>query len=223
MSKKRVEKVKVPHYNRVKPSRAPKNKKEWSLAREAGRKMIHLLSLFFILLFWYLSSAYGKTWALTSLVFLLIIFLEVEFIRIELGKKIPLLHLAYREKEKETIAGNVFFLISTIIVLAVFDLDVAIAAILMTTFGDLAAALIGRRFGRTWITNHVALEGVLAQFVVDLIIGLLVVGFAVGGVMAITSTLVESSVRKLDDNLVIPIFAGFNGQIMRFILNSFTP
>jgi len=36
--------------------------------------------------------------------------------------------------------------------------------------------------------------------------------------MAITATFVESIVEKLDDNLLIPLFSGFNGQLARYLL-----
>jgi len=108
--------------------------------------------------------------------------------------------------------------------LAVFDFDIALTAILMTVFGDMAAALIGKKFGKVWITKKKALEGILAELIVDLLIALVVLGFSSQNfliilVMAITATIVESLVEKLDDNLIIPIFSGFNGQVVRYLLS----
>ena len=93
----------------------------------------------------------------------------------------------------------------------------------MTTFGDMAAALIGKRFGRIWITKKKALEGILVEFVVDVAIALIILGggslkLVVVLIMAITATFVESVVEKLDDNLLIPLFSGFNGQLARYLL-----
>ena len=36
--------------------------------------------------------------------------------------------------------------------------------------------------------------------------------------MAFTATIVETLIEKLDDNLLIPVFFGFNGQIVVFLL-----
>ena len=36
--------------------------------------------------------------------------------------------------------------------------------------------------------------------------------------MALTATIVESSIKKLDDNLLIPLFSGFNGQVALLIV-----
>ncbi len=94
----------------------------------------------------------------------------------------------------------------------------------MTVFGDMAAALIGKRFGKTWLTKKRALEGILAEFIVDLFIAFIIIGFSnfrwvIMLVMALTATIVETAIEKLDDNLIIPLFSGFNGHVTRYILN----
>jgi phytol kinase len=172
---------------------------------------------------------------------LLVLLIEFEYFRIELGKKIPVISWFWwvkREKEKENMGAEVFFLIGTIICLAVFDMRVALAAILMTTFGDLSAALIGKKFGRNWIKclKKKAWEGIIAEFAANIIVGFLVLRttfwwvsgagygspmWAVIIVMAITATFVETIISKLDDNLLIPVFAGFNGQIALMIVAAF--
>ena len=195
----------------------------WDLKKELKRKGIHLLSIFFIIIFVLISFNYGKSIALFVLVVLLIFFIEIDYVRVELGKKIPIFWRFFRKKEKDRHGGQVFFLIGAIISLAVFDFDIALVAILMTTFGDMAAALIGKRFGRIWITKKKALEGILVEFVVDVAIALIILGssslkLVVVLIMAITATFVESVVEKLDDNLLIPLFSGFNGQLARYLL-----
>ncbi len=213
----------------------------WSYKREIARKGVHLMSLFFIIIYIVVAAFLGHSAGLLALAFLLIILIELEYVRIELKKKVPLISLLWwvkRKKEKEKLGAEVFFLIGSIICLAVFDLRVAIAAILMTTFGDLAAALIGKRFGKHWLPylKNRAWEGIIAELAADLIIGFIVlrttfwwlggVGFGqplwpVIIVMAITATVVETIISKLDDNLLIPVFSGFNGQIVLMIMAAF--
>lgn len=191
----------------------------WDLKKELRRKAVHLLSLSFIIVFVIISETYEKQLALLALAFLLILFLEMEYFRIELRKKIPFFHRLWRQKEKERIGANVFFLIGAIICFSVFNIKIAIAAVLMTTFGDMAASLIGKRFGRIWLTKTRALEGIVAEFVVDLAIGFIVLdSWIIVIVMALTATIVEAAVEKLDDNLIIPVFAGFNGEIALLII-----
>lgn len=209
----------------------------WNFKRELARKFIHILSILILLIYFFVSENFSSKIALLLLVLLLIIFLEFEYLRIELRRKIPIVkniwEYVQRKKEKHGLSGSVFFLIGAILVLAVFDTKIAIAAILMTTFGDLAAALIGTRFGKHYFMKERAWEGTLAEFAVDILIGISVfilyggepiTSFAVWIliiVMAITATLVETLVYKMDDNLLIPVFAGFNGQITTLVLRYF--
>lgn len=206
---------------------------EWNFKKELARKLVHFLSLAVLLIYFIVVDLFSRQIASFLIALVLVIFLEFEYLRLEVGKKIPFLNkilsFLHRKKEKNRLGGHVFFLIGAILVLAIFDLRIAIAAILMTTFGDLAAALIGQRFGKNYIIKDRAWEGILAEFFVDIIMGFVVFfwGFwtipaavlnlqlwLVIFVMAITATFIETVVYKMDDNLLVPIFAGFNGQVV---------
>jgi phytol kinase len=195
---------------------------EWDFKKEVKRKAIHLLSLFFLLSYAAFGLVYGQKIALILLVFLLVIFLEIDYIRVELKRKVPFIWKFWREKEEGKFGGQVFFLMGAIICLAAFDFRIALAALLMTTFGDMASALIGKRFGKTWLLKDRAAEGVLAEFIVDLLIGFVILNnLWVILIMAVTATVVETLVYTLDDNLIVPIFAGFNGQIAVWAIQKF--
>ena len=211
----------------------------WNFRRELARKFIHFLAVFILLAYFIISDYFNSQIAMLILVFILIIALELEYLRIEFRKKIPILNKIWdyviRDKEKNTIGGDIFFLIGGILVLAIFDLRIAVAVILMTIFGDLSAALIGTRFGKhkLKIFKDRSWEGILAEFFVDLVIGIGV--FFKGAffnfsllynwqlwiivlVMVFTATIVETVAHKIDDNLLIPVFAGFNGQVVLLFL-----
>lgn len=201
----------------------------WDFKKEIGRKTIHLLSILFLIIYAIFSSYFNHKIALLILSFILIVLIELEYIRLELRKKIPIVSSLWkykRKKEKSKLGGEVFFLIGAIICLAVFNTTIAFAAILMTTFGDLTASLIGKRFHKIklFFRKDKALEGVLAELIVNLIIGYMVfyyfglVIWPIIIVMALTATIVETIVSKMDDNLLIPLFSGFNGQITLYIL-----
>jgi phytol kinase len=209
----------------------------WNFKKELARKFVHLLSIFILFIYFIASDIFNKKIALVILVLILIIFLEFEYLRIEAGGKIPILRDIWkyvrRAKEKNKLGGDVFFLLGAILVLAVFDLKVAMAAILMTTFGDMSAALIGTRFGSHKFFKDKSWEGTLSEFFVDILIGFFVffgINFSLVYslelwtiilVMAITATFVETVVHKMDDNLLIPIFSGFAGQIALFLFGHF--
>ena len=211
-----------------------KQKEDWNFKRELARKFVHFLSIFILLIYFAVSDFFNQKIALFLLVLILIIFLEFEYLRIEIGRKIPILNNIWkylrREKEKDKLGGDIYFLIGAILVLSIFDTRIAIAAILMTTFGDLSAALIGQKFGYhpLGFMKDRAWEGIIAEFVVDVLIGFFVFfwGFwnnfafltnfevwVIIFVMSITATFVETIIYKMDDNLIIPIFSGFAGQM----------
>jgi len=210
---------------------------KWTIKNELARKFVHILTIFILLVYFIVSDWFSRQIALLILVLILIVFLEFEYLRLEVGREIPILNkiwkIVRRDKEKDRLGGDIFFLVGAILVLSVFDLRIAIAAILMTTLGDLSASLIGRcgkhQLGflkdRTW-------EGVFAELVVDLVIGVLVFfvdwsSFSfvfswslliVVLVMVVVATVIETIVYKMDDNLLIPIFSGFAGQVALLIL-----
>jgi len=93
----------------------------------------------------------------------------------------------------------------------------------MTTFGDVTAALAGRRFGTTLIFRNKTLVGFVAELIVNLIVGLSVGFFLslnlyIPILMALTATIVETLLDELDDNLIVPICSGFIGQIIKFLI-----
>ncbi len=187
---------------------------------EFKRKVWHLFSLLYIPIYFILDKSFGYSIALLSLTAILIFFLIVEFIRLRYNFKIPLLHSLLREKDKEQVASSIYIAIAAILVFAVFDFWIASVSLMMMTLGDSAAALIGMRFGKRWIPGlkNVAWEGIIAEFVVDLIIGLIFLNWIVALVMALVATFVETIFTHADDNLMIPLFSGFSGQIVTIIL-----
>ena len=93
--------------------------------KELIRKAIHLLSIFFLIIYLFFAETANHKVALLILSFILIVLLEFEYARVELGAKIPLLKKFWeyrREKEKETLGGEIYFLIGAIISLAIFDI-----------------------------------------------------------------------------------------------------
>ena len=200
----------------------------WGLLHEIGRKIIHITILIILAAYFVIrdnlvgagySAELAKQVSLLFIVALLIIFLALEYLRLELNWKIPLFSQFIRPKEQDRMYGVVYFLAGTIIALAVFKTEIALAALLMTTFGDMAAALIGKRYGTTLIYRNKTWAGFYGELGINLIVGFLVLDsiYIILG-MALVATIVETLVDELDDNLIIPIFSGFVGQIIFFSL-----
>ena len=217
--------------------------RNWSFKKELIRKSIHLLSVIFLVSYVLVSNSVNHKVALLFLSFMLIILFELEYVRLELGEKIPVVRKLWefrRDKEKHHMGAEIYFLLGSIISLAIYDVRIAATGILMVTFGDMAAAVIGSKYGKHWMPffKDKAWEGFLAELAVNLFLGFLLLRVPVGGrmwwesfylpagepmwlviiVMAVTATIVETAVTKLDDNLLIPVIAGFNGEIVYLMI-----
>lgn len=187
------------------------------LIKELLRKSIHLTSFVIVLVYVYL----GKQIVLDMLILYLVLILLIEHLRLSRGAKVPFLDFLYRDKERSCVGGHVFFTLGCLVAIGTYSKDVAIASVLMVTFGDLAASLVGMTIGKTKLkgTNK-SLEGSAAEFLTDLVISnVLLQSFPVAVVMAAVATLTETWLSGVDDNLCIPVFAGFSAELMLFIVS----
>jgi phytol kinase len=182
-----------------------------SFIDEVLRKGFHLMSVAIVLVY----AFFGKEIVLQFMTLYLVSILIIEHLRIDLGYKVPFVNFLFRKKEKKAVAGYVYFTLGAIVAVSVFSKNVAYAAILMTTFGDMSAALIGKRFGKVRIfRGGKSLEGCIAEFLVDFVIGYAFLSNpTIAFIMAFVATFVETNFEKIDDNLAIPVFSGFFAEL----------
>jgi phytol kinase len=194
---------------------------QWSFMKEIGRKFIHLSILLAILIYAIIERTYGHQKAIITLTGILVLLFFLEYLRLDQHMTLPFLSKFIRDKEEHKMYGAVFFLAGTIIALGVFDYRIALAAILMATFGDLVAAIIGSRFGITKIFRDKTAMGFGSGLLTNLIVGILILAAYYNIVivisMAAAASIVESFTDEIDDNLVVPIVAGFTGQILSYL------
>ena len=153
---------------------------------------------------------------------LLLILLEIEYIRIEHKPRITsMFDGVFRHHEKDNISGAAFLVISCIICFSAFNYWVAVLALFMTVFGDLFAALFGKVFGKTKLHNNKTVIGTSAGFAANFAVGALTIpGFLIVTLpMALVATITELLTNKLDDNLTVPLFSGFMGQMIVFYMD----
>jgi dolichol kinase len=194
--------------------------RESKLRREILRKLFHLYQVpaivGYIVIRYYLSERI----ATFALAVILMIILEYEFLRLEWKVKIPDPFGILRHKEKKSASAMLYFIIAIIIVFSVFDFKIALVAVLLTSFGDLASSIIGIKYGKIKLKSGKSLEGFAAGFITNLVVAgvflweypLIVFG------MALVASVVELLTYKLDDNLTVPISAGFAGHTLAYIL-----
>lgn len=195
-----------------------------AISRELLRKLVHLLEIPILagysLLHFYFSPQIGVL-ALTGL---LLILLEIEYIRIDyqtkLGFRITEFFSKFilRKRERNNAVGAIFFIISAIIAFSAFDYQIALLALLFAAFGDLAAALMGMAFGKRKIFRNKSYVGSFSGLLANIIVGMSLMPEYphVFLPMAVTASFVETLTSKLNDNLTVPLFSGFIGQVIVF-------
>jgi dolichol kinase len=191
--------------------------KRISFAWEFIRKAVHLSGLLIVIIYTFLLNNFSERVSIIVLIGILLLLLEIE--RIRLDHKPQLMKAVeglFRNSEKNHVSGGAFFIISTIIAFAAFEYWIALVAMFMTVFGDMFAALLGRAFGKRRIYRHKTWVGTMSALLANLLVGMfLLPQFPIIYVpMAIVATLVELLTHKLDDNLTVPLFAGFVGQMI---------
>ncbi|MBU1151598.1 CTP--2,3-di-O-geranylgeranyl-sn-glycero-1-phosphate cytidyltransferase [Patescibacteria group bacterium] len=193
-----------------------------SLSAEILRKLVHLAGVFVVIVYGVVEFYFGFEMGILVLTGMLLLLLEIEYIRLEHRPRFAnIFDFMFREHEKDNISGAVFLLISAIICFAAFNYMVAVYALLITVLGDLAGALVGKACGKCKIIGEKSVAGTSAMFIVSAGLGFLLVPnlpWLILG-MSLTATVVELLTNKMDDNLTVPISAGFVGQILIYLLS----
>ena len=117
-----------------------------------------------------------------------------------------------RDFESHRLTGASYVMIGALIVLSIFESRICIPALLIMSFSDSAAAIIGKKYGKTKIFNK-TLEGSLAFLLTSFVIVIFFIpdiDFTFSIIAIIASTIVELMPKSnLDDNLLIPIVSAF--------------
>lgn len=190
-----------------------------NLIFEIKRKLVHLSSAIYILIYYLINTYFSQRTALLTLVFILIIFSFLEFLKLKYHRQIPFFHQIYRDNEMNSLSGSIYLLIGVIIAFAIFDFNIAVTAILMMIIGDSASAIMGRIGKHKLDGLRASWEGVISEFLIDIALGFIFLNnIPIIFVMALTATFVETTLKPVDDNLAIPVVAGFVGQALMIII-----
>ncbi len=178
------------------------------------RKIIHLLSAIVPLSYlWFIKE---RPIMLLLLVGMVSFALVVEFLRNYENYFSTwfhyLFHFMLRENEsKGEHTGATWLLIGWTITVMLFEMPIAVAALLFLSIGDSFAALAGKLYPIVKIGNKTlsgTLSGLISSFLFVLLINqsLSPIVILSGAIVAMVVELIPS---KLNDNLTMPIFSGF--------------
>lgn len=114
-----------------------------------------------------------------------------------------------RDNTNSLFTGGTYIVLSSLFCFLIFPKDIAISAMFITTFGDTAAALYGKYFGKIKMFGK-TLEGSLVFFITGCAIlyfmGLLSGAFLIPALASLTiTTVLELLPIPVDDNITIPV------------------
>jgi len=127
-----------------------------------------------------------------------------------------------KEEERNNFSGNPYYISGAFLSVLLFEKGIAIASLCFVACGDLAAAIIGKRYGRIKMKKK-SLEGSLGFLLACLLIGIVLLvlrlklSFGILFIGALTASIVELFSPGRKDNLTIPLFSGLIMQFVRIM------
>jgi dolichol kinase len=176
------------------------------ILKNKSRMTVHACALLVPLL----VESTSKSLVLIALVAATLLYVLSEILRLK-GKELPLitrftLRLSLDDERTHFVVAPVSLSAGVILSLLLFPENIAYASIATAAVGDLVAAYVGERFGRTRVGRR-TLEGFAAGLVASFLAASLWVSPSLAIVGSATGMLFEL-IGILDDNLTIPIGAG---------------
>ncbi len=182
-------------------------------AREVWRKIAHVfLGMLVLGSAWWVAQTFGQDVLETSTLVLLLVLVLCDVLIADYKQKLPVYSWLERPHEERTFHTVTLAVLAGFFAFKLFVLPVALAGVSMFIFGDAAAALVGKKWGRRELGKK-SWAGTAAMFVVSALVGWAILGW-IGIVMALVATLAECLVTKIDDAVTIPLFAGAVGQLL---------
>ncbi|MBI2671388.1 hypothetical protein HYX16_00470 [Candidatus Woesearchaeota archaeon] len=135
--------------------------------------------------------------------------------------KLPVVSFLLRKFERENLLndfpfkGALFFLGGALLTIRIFSKDIAMASIMILTFGDSVSFLFGKFLGkiRLKFNDLKNLEGILAGMLAAFIGSLFFVNIIEAFFASLMAMFIEGAgfkigVSDVDDNLIVPLVAG---------------
>ena len=123
--------------------------------------------------------------------------------------------LLRKHERKGAVTGATYYLMSAFLCIFFFAKTLAIVCIFFMVLGDMAAALVGEKWGRTKLLGSKSLEGSAACFIVCVAIALVQLNPIIAVIGAFVATVVELIPVPIDDNLTVPLISG---AVMHFLM-----
>jgi len=187
--------------------------------KELARKLFHAAAMLgTVLASAFIFQVFGMEAMKQFLLAVLLLVLVTEWIVLDLRLYLPFYRELERPTERSHMHGSAYCLIGSLLAIQFFSLRIAFVATMMVALTDVVTGIVGMKWGKHRLIGSKTVEGTCSGLVVNVIIGSLLLPLDVGLAMAVTATVVEAVVSKIDDNLAVPVIAGFVGQMMLYSL-----
>jgi len=173
------------------------------------RKLLHFVSLGFPLAIYLLD----KKMYLSIIAFFLGGFLTADYLRFEVKSFRKFFKNFFgdmvKKEEQKFLTGATWVCFSAFFVALFFPPKIAILSLLFLSISDNIASIIGKLFGKIRIFKKKTLEGLLAFFMVSLIITSFFHELSVTKkiIISLFVSLIELFSGEIDDNLTVPLFS----------------
>ncbi len=188
------------------------------------RKIGHaMMGTFFVYFLIYTGLPKALTWSLTTVFVISCLALEISrHMSPSVNKWVcKWFKPVMREAEKTRVNSAIFYIAAALFVYFLFPVEIAVLSVLFLAIGDPVAGIFGVFFGKTKISEHTSLEGFIACWAACGLIALVMHAYvfatqiSIPGLIALSlfsglaGAFAESSFKKIDDNLVMPIVSAF--------------
>ena len=163
-----------------------------------------------------LNKSYGIEFYKTAIFCLFILNLVFDYLRAGLRITIPMYSRWGKISfEKESIHPITFMLIGLIFALQISNFRLAMAGLAMYVYGDSAAAILGKGFGKVRLFMKKTLEGSIAMFVFSMIgAAVFVDNLTLLFSLSFLASVLELFLLKLPDALIIPLVIALSGKCL---------
>lgn len=174
---------------------------------EVKRKLIHLFSLSIPVGIWFFPRLTMAGILFVALAGSLAVDLARHFVTLQMKWWQEVVAL-FRPKEQGSLSGSTYILLSALLLVFFFQREIAALSMVYIVVGDIAGALIGRKFGKYRLFDK-TWEGSLAFFLACFLASFFVPGISFPAKLAgaAVAAFVEALPFKLDDNLTVPLSA----------------
>lgn len=168
----------------------------------------------FLIVSVYIHRVFGLDLYRNLVFYLFLVNLVFDYVRAGLKIKIPLYSRWGRISfGTESIHPITFLLIGVIIALPISSFELVMAGLAMYIYGDSAAAVLGKGFGKVRLFKTKTLEGSVAMFVFSMFAGAFFISNLTAlFLLALFASLIELFLLRLPDAMIIPLAVSLMGK-----------